>query len=127
MLGKILVSLSLTLVSSALLGCSSDEPSSACTVTLPTDTVSADGHVTYSASVVGTGSIDSVEYAADSKLVTVKGPTLPFMVTIDVKANDPISIKAVGSAANGDKVVASYAFVDAAGGDPIVTDAECSH
>ena len=109
------------------LGCSSDEDSNACALLTPSATASADGTVTYSASVQGNGSIDSLEYTSDSKPVTVKNPSLPFSVTIDVQENDPISISAVGTAANGGKVIAGYEFIDAAGSDPEQTSVECSH
>lgn len=114
--------------STLLFGCSSDEDAAtACTVSLPNDIASVDGRVTYSASVMGNGSVDSVEYTADSKPVSVTKPSLPFAVTIDVKEDDPIGITVKGSASNGGKVIAAYEFVDSAGGDPVQTSAECGH
>ena len=127
MLGKKVAVLLCVLVAGALLGCSSDDDSNSCTVTPSAGTASADGKVTYTASVEGNGSVASVVYTADAKPVTVKSPSLPFMVTVDVKADEPIGLTVTGSASGGGKVVAGYAFVDAAGSDPVVTNAECSH
>ncbi|HEX2671318.1 MAG TPA: hypothetical protein VHM25_10630 [Polyangiaceae bacterium] len=109
-----------------LLGCGSDEEASnACTAAPPSDAASADGKVTYSASVTGNGTVVSLVYQADSKAVTVNHPSLPFEVTVDVKEDDPIGISVTGSASNGGKVTAAYAFVDSGGTDPVEVSADC--
>jgi hypothetical protein len=122
---KMIALLLAALYSPALLGCSSDDDSNACTVAPPSDTASADGKVTYTASVTGNGSVDVIEYKTSSGSETVKKPSLPFTVTIDVKENDPIGITVTGSASNGGKVIAAYGFLDSAGIDPVETSAEC--
>ena len=62
---------------------------------------------------------------ATNQAVTVSKPSLPFEVTIDVKEDDPIGISVTGSASNGGKLTATYAFVDSGGIDPVETSAEC--
>ena len=97
----------------------------ACPVTLPTIDAPADGHVAYHAGVSGDARLTAVTYAVPTGDVNVKSPPASFSVDIDVTSGAPITIAAVGATHDGGRIIVSYEFTDAAGGEPIAATTSC--
>ncbi|AYB34413.1 hypothetical protein [Chryseolinea soli] len=87
----------------------------------------ADGLVVYSVTLEsGAGVANLITYQGTSGKVTLNNPDLPFHVTIDVKADDIISIATNVTAMHG-KIAVGYAFSDPGGVNPEVNTQYCEN
>ncbi len=87
---------------------SSNSNTNTCTVTtgdaIP---LTSNKQVAYTASVTAGATVSTISYQDSAGNTTVKNPTLPFSVSVNLKAGSTASITASGSAGNGDITVTS--------------------
>jgi hypothetical protein len=95
---------------SIFFSCNKGGGSKDCNVGPATGTAPADGAVTYSVSMTGSGKVNSLVYLTAIGPVTQAIPTLPFSVTDSVKKGGSLSITAYGNTSG--TIYVSYAFKD---------------
>ena len=101
------------------------DPEEPCQAVLTAMAAPADGQVAYHASATGDARLTAVTYAVPTGDVNVKSPPASFSVDIDVTSGAPITIAAVGATHDGGRIIVSYEFTDAAGGEPIAATTSC--
>jgi hypothetical protein len=105
-------------------GCSSND-SEQCNISTPPQTASADGTVTYSASITGDATLDSVVYRTQDGPKTVGAPTSPFQIDVTVQSGLGIGITATGITKPGGNLTVTSSFLPTGGTSPTVAYAHC--
>ncbi len=111
------------LLAASLAGCSSND-SEQCNISTPPATASADGTVTYTASITGDATLDSVVYRTQTGPQTAS-PTPPFQTDVTVQSGLGIGITATGITKPGGNIRVTSSFLPAGGTSPTVAYATC--